>query len=101
MQMYVIPGGGLTPTPLGPQGFTDYTAEFLLTRGPYALLGYSWANCLGGNHTRPRAKEWDEDFGAPLNHGAACAETGAGTGVFERQWSLATVKWDCAVGHGT
>ena len=24
------------------QTFTDYTAEFLLTRGPYAILGYSW-----------------------------------------------------------
>ena len=22
--------------------FADYTAEFLLTRGPYAMLGYSW-----------------------------------------------------------
>jgi hypothetical protein len=98
MQMYVIPGGGLG---ISAQGFTDYTTEFLLTRGPYAIIGYSWANCLGGNHTRPRAREWDDDFGAPLDDGAACAETGVGTGVFERQWSLATVKWDCAAGHGT
>ena len=28
--------------------FTDYTAEFLLTRGPYALLGYTWAGCTNG-----------------------------------------------------
>ena len=32
---YAIPGGGFKMTP---QGFTDYTAEFLLTRGPYAIL---------------------------------------------------------------
>ena len=70
---------------------------------------------------RPRAKEWDEDFGEPIG-GAACAffcglptapflarswfvarrchETGEGSGVFEREWSKATVRWDCAKGHG-
>lgn len=37
-QGYAIPGGGFKMTP---QGFTDYTSEFLLTRGPYALLGYT------------------------------------------------------------
>ena len=36
MQMYNIPNGGKSVTA---QGFTDYTAEFLLTRGPYAILG--------------------------------------------------------------
>ena len=35
-QLYSIPNGGKDATP---QCFTDYTAEFLLTRGPYALLG--------------------------------------------------------------
>ena len=35
---YAIKGGGFGITP---QGFTDYTAEFLLTRGPYAILGYT------------------------------------------------------------
>ena len=39
MQLYNIPSGGKG---LSPADFTDYTAEFLLTRGPYALLGYSW-----------------------------------------------------------
>ena len=38
-QGYAIPGGGFKMTN---QSFTDYTAEFLLTRGPYALLGYTW-----------------------------------------------------------
>ena len=36
MQMYNVPNGGQGVTT---QGFTDYTAEFLLTRGPYAILG--------------------------------------------------------------
>merc|ERR1719301_98037 len=67
MQMYNIPKGGAGVTPAG---FTDYTAEFLLTRGPYAILGYSWCGCTNGNEERPRAVEWDEDFGVP--HGS-CA----------------------------
>ena len=29
-----------------------------------------------------------------------CHETGEGSGVFEREWSKATVRWDCAKGHG-
>lgn len=29
--------------------FTDYTAEFLLTRGPYAVIGYSWIGCATTN----------------------------------------------------
>ena len=32
---YAIPGGGFG---MSLQGFTDYTSEFLLTRGPYAIL---------------------------------------------------------------
>ena len=36
MQMYTVPEGGKNVTA---QGFRDYTAEFLLTRGPYAMLG--------------------------------------------------------------
>lgn len=97
MQLYTVPkaGEGLTAA-----NFTDYTAEFLLTRGPYAILGYSWHGCTNGNHSRPRAKEWDEDFGEPLDSGAACQETGADTGVFMRKWSKATVQWDCNARRG-
>eukprot|EP01043_Picozoa_sp_COSAG02_P008111 COSAG02_NODE_253_length_26942_cov_80.561152_3_plen_174_part_00 len=44
MQMYTIPNGGKNVTT---QGFLDYTAEFLLTRGPYAVLGCaSYDSCL-------------------------------------------------------
>uniref|UniRef100_A0A7S3BB88 Uncharacterized protein n=1 Tax=Haptolina ericina TaxID=156174 RepID=A0A7S3BB88_9EUKA len=96
LQMFTVPHGGEGVTE---QGFTDYTAEFLLTRGPYALLGYSWCGCTNGAEARPRAKEWDSDFGEPEN-GAPCAETGDGTGVFVRQWTKAAVSWDCNAGHG-
>ena len=94
MQMYAIQGGGQGLTA---QGFTDYTAEFLLTRGPYAMLGYSWCGCTNGQAFRPRAQEWDEDFGEPVGE-SACKETG--DGVFEREWTGATVQWDCGTGHG-
>merc|ERR1712080_227320 len=95
MQMYNVPSGGKGVTPAG---FTDYTAEFLLTRGPYAILGYSWCGCTNGQQARPRAKEWDDDFGEPINDGAACSETGADTGVFERNWTKAMITWDCKAG---
>merc|ERR1712072_1677783 len=70
LQMYNVQHGGSGATP---QNFTDYTAEFLLTRGPYAMLGYSWCGCTNGDQARPRAAEWDKDYGKPLG---ACKETG-------------------------
>ena len=91
---YAIPHGGFG---MSPQGFTDYTSEFLLTRGPYAILGYTWFGCTNGNTENPRAPEWDEEFGAPLG---TCAETAPSSGVFVREWSGATVSWDCAAMHG-
>ena len=30
---------------------TDSTAAFLLTRGPWALLGYTWGGCQSGQTT--------------------------------------------------
>eukprot|EP00041_Stephanoeca_diplocostata_P019815 m.431388 g.431388 ORF g.431388 m.431388 type:complete len:178 (-) comp21403_c1_seq4:107-640(-) len=74
----------------------NYTAEFLLTRGPYAWLGYSWVGCT--SDVRPRPPQWDVDYGVPEG---PCVETGANTGVFERKWSKATVQWDCAKAQGS
>ena len=48
--MYTVPEGGKGVTP---QGFTDYTAEFLLTRGPYAILG-----CACPGHGVPTRVCW-------------------------------------------
>jgi hypothetical protein len=97
MAMYKVGRGGAGFTA---DNFTQYTTEFLLTRGPYAMVGYSWCGCTNGGQARPRAKEWDEDFGEPVA-GDACAETGNLTGVFVRHWTKATVQWDCATGRGT
>ena len=79
-QLYNLPSGGFGAST---QSFTDFTAEFLLTRGPYALIGYSWFGCTDGDRQNPRAPEWDEDFGEPVD--AARAETAAGSGVFSRK----------------
>lgn len=92
--MYNIPSGGFGASP---QCFTDYTAEFLLTRGPYALLGYSWFGCTDNDTQNPRAPEWDVDYGVPVD--ANCSEVGS-TGVFQRAWTNANVVWDCNAGHG-
>lgn len=97
MQLYNIPHGGKGVTAAG---FTDYTAEFLLTRGPYAILGYSWYGCTNGQDAPLVANEWGQDFGEPIG-GAACVETFSETGIiFERKYSKATVQWDCDAGQG-
>ena len=99
MQLYNIPSGGKG---LQEADLKQYTAEFLLTRGPYAMLGYSWYGCTGSamhgggaSPDPPRATEWDVDFGEPT---AAC--TSSGDGKFSREWGKATVSWDCGKGQG-
>merc|ERR1711907_491783 len=101
MQMYNIPGGGKG---LKEQDLKQYTAEFLLTRGPYAMLGYSWYGCTGSamhgggaSPDPPRATEWDVDFGEPSG---PCAPSSDERGVFTRDWGKATVSWDCRKGIG-
>jgi len=100
MTMFNIPHGGKG---LKQPQLLDYTAEFLLTRGPYAMLGYSWYGCTGSaaagggaSPDPPRATQWDMDLGVPAG---ACKS--AGGGKFTRSYSKATVGWDCAAGHGT
>lgn len=97
MQLYNIAGGGKGVTP---DQFTQYTAEFLLTRGPYAVLGYSWYGCTDNQDAPNLAEEWSHDFGEPVN-GDACQETGEDTKIFERTWTKATIQWDCAAGRGS
>ena len=57
----------------------------------------SWCGCTNGEEMRPRAKEWDEEYGEPKG---VCKETQAGSGIYEREWTKATVQWDCATAHG-
>lgn len=42
---------------------------------------------------------WDVDYGEPVG-GKPCYETTEGSGVFKRDWTKASVQWDCAAGHG-
>ena len=94
LQFYVIGNARV----MSAENFTDATAEFLLTRGPYAVIGYSWHGCTNGQRIdAPFVAEWNEDFGVPT---AACAETSLGSGIFTRAYSNATITWDCAKGHG-
>lgn len=74
-------------------------AYFLLARGPYAWLGYSWQGCVsgatavGGDTGKwPRPAALDEDYGEPRG---LCQETAEGSGIFQRQWSKARVSLDC------
>ena len=96
MQMYNIDIGRRPDwnTSLGTATFTANTIEFLLTRGAYALLGYSWDGCFSA--PTPRAKEWTMDVGEPVagRAGQSCFETTAGSGVF------ASVTWDCRAQSG-
>ena len=77
----------------------SHTAEFLLTRGPYAFIGYGWIGCTQGNEARPFPMEWGREYGTPV---APCSETVPGkSGVFAREWTEANVEWDCNGAVGT
>ena len=90
---------GKTKGPL--PAFDTDLASFLLVRGPYAWLGYSWIGCNNGN-TNPipyeRPAGLDADYGVPLG---LVAETAPGSGVFRREWSKATVTLDCNTFNAT
>ena len=92
-------GGGLNNTALQysfaadaptEQEFMIDLAIFLLVRGDYAWLGYFWNGC----HSNWVYGDWnemlDKDYGKPLG-----GYTEISNGVFERQWSKATIKMDC------
>jgi|EP01043_Picozoa_sp_COSAG02_P045254 hypothetical protein len=81
-------------------------AAFLLGRGDYAYLGYSWAGCANGVHSPWNnsggtqfwaPSRWSQamayDFGAPLE--PSCREVSPGSGVFERKYTHRTVRLDC------
>jgi hypothetical protein len=70
-------------------------ATFLLLRGDYAFLGFGWSGC--GNAVAFPA-ELGLDYGVPTGF---CAETAAGSNVFARDWSKATVAMDCNTYTGT
>jgi hypothetical protein len=72
-------------------------AGFLLTRGDYAWVGWSWIGCSSGSQTGqemyPRPPQLDVDYGVPTS---TCSETVPGqSGVFVRSYSNAAVSMDC------
>ena len=75
--------------PIDPPQLKEDLANFLLVRGPYAYLGHGWLGC---NHEYVFPPELNEDFGEPT---AVCSETAAGSGVFVREWTKASVQMDC------
>ena len=82
-----------------PDNATDL-AVFLLARGDYAWLGYSWMGCGCGWDDPPdgdmdcagypRPESFDVDYGEPLG---LCEQTA--DHVFTREWTKATVSYDC------
>lgn len=80
-------------------------AAFLLIRGDYAWLGYAWVGCSSGaepagagGHPYVYPKEFNVDYGTPTGQ---CLETGTGTGIYQRQWTKATVSYNCNTGTGS
>ncbi len=67
-------------------------ANFQLVRGPYAFLGSGWQQC-SPTLIYEYPPQLDADFGTPSG---ICAESPAGSGVFVRDFSRATVQMDCA-----
>eukprot|EP00730_Choanoeca_flexa_P007323 TRINITY_DN12312_c0_g1_i6.p2 TRINITY_DN12312_c0_g1~~TRINITY_DN12312_c0_g1_i6.p2 ORF type:complete len:328 (+),score=59.23 TRINITY_DN12312_c0_g1_i6:2846-3829(+) len=71
---------------------TEDIAAFLLTRGPYAYIGYGWVGCADSSGSMPFTKppELMQEYGMPLGD---CTETNPG--VFQREYSRASVTLDC------
>ena len=74
--------------------FTADLANFLLTRGDYAYLGHGWLGC-SRDYNFP--DELNVDYGTPVDK--FCVQTSPG--VFEREWTRASVKMDCKTFTGT
>ncbi len=69
-------------------------AWFLLSRGAYSWLGYTWSGCQKGGEQPPYIfpPALKLDYGVPLG---LCHEDAARPGVFVRRWSRAVVELDC------
>ena len=70
-------------------------ASFLLVRGPHAFLGAGWAGC---DCYPSFYSGFERDYGVPV---ASYAETAHGSGVFAREWTKATVSFNCSSGTAT
>ena len=96
-------GEGDTVDPFASQApsadFEQDLANFLLTRGPYAWLGWGWKGCSQQYYFPP---EFNLDYGEPgPGRGGLCKETADASQVFTREYSKATVTMDCRAWKGT
>lgn len=65
-------------------------AAFLLTRGPYAWIGYGWTGCVDATHPFTRPASLDTEYGDPAGD---CSESSPG--VFTREYTAASISLDC------
>jgi hypothetical protein len=87
--MYAFSPGGCSGDPSKLADPEADLANFLLVRGPYGWLGHGWLGC---SRTYDFPAALNADYGEPLG---LCSETAAGSGVFTREWSKASVSMDC------
>lgn len=95
-----------------PTDLDFHLPAFLALRGPFAWLGWAWVGCSGSRGPGEPVKEvvppvlagskWDKkvlntDYGTPLG---VCTETAAGSGVFTREYTKASVEVDCGMWEG-
>ena len=89
--MFPLQTGGKNKDPSNLPYLKQDLAAFLLTRGPHAFLGHSWLGC-SKNYAFP--PPLNVDYGEPTA-GGLCKESAPNSGIFEREWTKATVKMDC------
>ena len=77
----------------------DDLAIFLLARGKYAYIGYSWIGCMsaGGSLDYYRPPELDKNYGKPLD--GTCRRISSTQ--YERTFEHATASFDCKLLKGT
>ena len=91
----------------GASDINNTVAAFMLIRGPHAYLGWSWVSCSGDCFSKtcpaPPGNQihydvtlgglTETDYGEPTE---VCHETAAGSNVFVREWTKATVTLNCS-----
>jgi len=85
--MYAFTPGKCKMDPSTLPMFEQDLANFLLVRGPYAALGHGWLGC---SHKYLFPDALHVDYGEPTE---LCKEVS--NGVFQRDWTKATVEMDC------
>lgn len=79
--------------PFPSPAFAQDLASFLIVRGPFAWFGHGWIGC---DKAYPYDPALAVDYGEPEG---VCTETAPG--VFEREYTKASVKMDCPAWAGT